>query len=320
MTEAEFKLLVDQQADALKSDWFLFTNPINDHAVDKIFDELNRVVIKRENAHLILCTNGGSPDAAFQIARMFKRAYKTFTVLVFGYCKSAGTLLAVGADILVMSPAGHLGPLDIQLADKDEFAGQTAALDVQQALRTLSETTIQNFIDFFIKLGPGQSLSTKNAGELAKGLALGVISPIAAHVDPLLIGRVDRSMRIAQAYIDQLSPGFQNKEKLVGGYPSHEFVIDYQEAQQFFGSRLRCPSPEESSIEAQLRLWRRVPRQSDFVGLLSTPLPLPPPPPGAMQPAPSLPTPSLVPPPAKPPVKKNKNKGKSKKTQGGPHA
>lgn len=294
MTETEFTKLVDDQSNLTDTDLYLFTNAVNDATVDRIFDAISKVPVKRKNAGLILCTHGGSPDGAFQIARTFKRQYGKFTVFVFGYCKSAGTLITVGADELVMSEAGHLGPLDIQLADKDEFAGQTAALDVQQALTTLSETTIQNFIDFFMRLEPGRSLSTKNAGELAKGLALGVISPIAAHVDPLLIGRVDRSMRIAQAYIDMLSPSLKNKELLVGGYPSHSFVIDFEEAKKFFEARLRPPTPEESLIEQQLREWNKIPKPDSWIGLLSTPLaqpvsPVPPAPQTGSNPAASSP-------------------------------
>jgi len=47
---------------------------------------------------------------------------------VFGYCKSAGTLVAVAADQIVMSEFGQFGPLDVQLSDKNEIFGQTAAL------------------------------------------------------------------------------------------------------------------------------------------------------------------------------------------------
>lgn len=275
MTEQEFTQLVDKSAQETNSDWYLFTGAVSDNTYNRMFDAISKVKHRRENACLVLCTNGGSPDCAFQIARLFKRLYKTFTVFVFGYCKSAGTLTAVGADVLVMSDGGQLGPLDVQLADKDEVAGQTAALDVQQALQTLSAHTFQNFLDYFIKLEPGRYVSTKTAGELAKGLALGVISPIASHVDPLLIGRVDRSMRIAQAYIERLNPDLQNKEKLIGGYPSHSFVIDFKEAEQFFGKRLRAPTPDEIQIEGQLREWACVPRQANWVGMLSTPLPPP---------------------------------------------
>ena len=35
------------------------------------------------------------------------------------HCKSAGTLLALGADEIIMSNLSELGPLDIQLPDRD---------------------------------------------------------------------------------------------------------------------------------------------------------------------------------------------------------
>ena len=53
---------------------------------------------------------------------MFQRSYKKFIVLVSGYCKSAGTLVACGAHELVFSDAGEIGPIDIQMEKKDDLS------------------------------------------------------------------------------------------------------------------------------------------------------------------------------------------------------
>jgi hypothetical protein len=80
----------------------------------------------------------------------------------------------------------------------------------------LSTFTFDTFFDYFLRLDPGRGISTKTAAEVAKSLALGIVSPIAGQIDPLLLGRVDRSMKIAAVYMERLQQNFQGKTKLTG--------------------------------------------------------------------------------------------------------
>lgn len=85
--------------------------------IGRMFDE--EVIVKtaqrrrRKNLLLIVVTEGGDADAAFRMARCLQSKYEKFTIFVSGYCKSAGTLLAIGAHELVFSDHGELGPLDV---------------------------------------------------------------------------------------------------------------------------------------------------------------------------------------------------------------
>jgi ClpP class serine protease len=94
---------------------------------------------RRKNAILILVTEGGDPDAAYRIARCFQEHYELFTCIVPGYCKSAGTLITIGAHELVMTDGGELGPLDIQMSKKDELWESQSGLTVAAALNALHE-------------------------------------------------------------------------------------------------------------------------------------------------------------------------------------
>lgn len=84
--------------------------------------------LRKDTGILWLSTLGGLPDSAYTIARAFQRRYKHFKVLVTGFCKSSGTLVALGASELVMSDSGQLGPLDIQVMDKEEFGERLSGL------------------------------------------------------------------------------------------------------------------------------------------------------------------------------------------------
>ncbi len=70
---------------------------------------------------LMLSTFGGDPDAAYRIARCLRRRYTRVSAMISGFCKSAGTLLLLGADDLVFTEHGELGPLDVQYWKQDEL-------------------------------------------------------------------------------------------------------------------------------------------------------------------------------------------------------
>jgi hypothetical protein len=113
-------------------------------------------------------------------------------------------------------------------------------------------------------------VSTKNAIEIAKALTLGIVEPIASQIDPLLLGRVDRSMKIAEAYSIRLNPNFNGIKKLIGEYPSHEFVIDFTEAKGLFPS-VREPDAKECELETFLRQTQYTPYpRNDLIKVLST--------------------------------------------------
>ena len=64
---------------------------------------------------IVLHTPGGLVLAALQIARAVRNHKGKVTVFVPHYAMSGGTLIALGADEIVMSPHAVLGPVDPQL-------------------------------------------------------------------------------------------------------------------------------------------------------------------------------------------------------------
>lgn len=66
---------------------------------------------------LVLHTPGGLVLASLQIARAIKQHKGKVTVFVPHYAMSGGTLIALAADEIVMSPHAVLGPIDPQLGE-----------------------------------------------------------------------------------------------------------------------------------------------------------------------------------------------------------
>ena len=125
---------------------------------DQLLVELIRDNKSRKNALLIFDTPGGSADATYRIARAFQRTYKTreplpedrgrLIIYVHEICKSAGTLLTLAADELILSQLGELGPIDVQLRKDDEVGERMSGLTPHQALETLQMESGQHFARF----------------------------------------------------------------------------------------------------------------------------------------------------------------------------
>ena len=73
----------------------LYSGPLVDRGFYALVDAAH---CSAKNVLLVLETYGGSADAAYKCARHLQDSYKKFSVLVAGYCKSAGTIFAIGAN------------------------------------------------------------------------------------------------------------------------------------------------------------------------------------------------------------------------------
>lgn len=76
--------------------------------------EVCREVPERE-LDFILHTPGGSPEAAEQILNYLRTQFDDIRAIVPLQAKSAGTMMALGCDEIVMGPYSELGPIDPQI-------------------------------------------------------------------------------------------------------------------------------------------------------------------------------------------------------------
>ena len=217
---------------------------------------------------LMMVTTGGDPDAAYRIARCLQDKYEKFVFYVSGYCKSAGTIVALGAHELIISDFGELGPLDIQMSKKDELFELQSGLTVMDAITTLNEKSYAAFEQFFLstKAGGSGSITMHTAAEIATQLTTGLFSKLYGQIDPMHVGEAGRAMKIADYYgvrlldkgrnIDQGALNFINAQ-----YPHHGFVIDRAEAERLFGN-VREPSPDEFLMADLLVRESRVPNHA----------------------------------------------------------
>ncbi|SHJ24207.1 Serine dehydrogenase proteinase [Malonomonas rubra DSM 5091] len=217
-----------------------------------LYEQKEKNQAKSKKACLILITTGGDPNAGYRIARATNHHYEDFEILIPDICKSAGTLICIGAKKLIFGDRGELGPLDIQISKPDEMFENMSGLDILQALSALQEQMLTSFRSNLIDLRAGSRISTKIAAEVATKLAEGFISPITSHIDPITLGEHERAMKIGYEYgarlnkmADSLKP--DAIAKLVASYPSHGFVIDRKEAGELFNT-VSAPDNTTSNI------------------------------------------------------------------------
>lgn len=84
-------------------------------SVPEILRQLQVLPAGTEDLDFLIVSQGGDPTVAWRIASLLRERVKRFSVLVPQAAFSAATLLALGADEIVMHPHGNLGPVDPQI-------------------------------------------------------------------------------------------------------------------------------------------------------------------------------------------------------------
>jgi hypothetical protein len=145
-------------------------------AVRVFFDHLatlpNRKIDKLD---IFLCSNGGSGTVPWRLVSLFREFAKSFNVLIPFRAYSAASLLALGADEIVMHPFAELGPIDPTVANDFNPVenGRRVGISVEDV------TAYVNFIK--------ETVGITHEDELIKAIEI-----LANKVHPLALGNVER--------------------------------------------------------------------------------------------------------------------------------
>ena len=161
---------------------------------------------------------------------------------------------------MIVTDRGELGPLDIQIRNKEELAELSSGLDIIESLTALQESLLDSFRRYLTDIKFGSGLGTKLAAGLASEMAGAFVSSISSQIDPIRLGEHQRLLRIAKEYGMKLNQKFKNSSaekigKLAYGYPSHDYVIDRREANEIFNLCRNIESPDEEILDSQVRVF-----------------------------------------------------------------
>ena len=212
-----------------------------------LFDQL-QACGKQDAIDLVLFTNGGDTEAPWRIVALFREFCKTLGVLLPHRALSAGTLVAMGADEIVMTPLGALGPIDPSrthpLLPKREEAKEPEPISVQDlrhAMQFIREAAPT-------KDGVGVSYTPEAMAQ--------IFAALFEKIHPLAIGAIEQSYALAKligtrCLETHMDPTKEPDEissivdKLCDDYKSHAYQINRSEAKAI-GLKVTQPN---SSLE-----------------------------------------------------------------------
>jgi serine dehydrogenase proteinase len=247
--------LVKKTGEENQADVIFYCGELSRPNDETLFDACK--VKKYKKALLMLTTAGGDANIAYRIARHLQKRYECYSLYVHTYCKSAGTLIALGAHDIIMSEIAELGPLDVQIKKADELGERSSGLTMTEALGTLQSSAFNMFEEYFLDLRfkSNFQITTKSAAEISAKLTVGLFSPIYSQIDPMHLGEINRAVRIALDYGERIQTENLKDDtinQLIAGYPDHSFVIDDTEAKNLF-KKVRRPSDSEAELAIHLK-------------------------------------------------------------------
>lgn len=197
---------------------------------------LVRSVQKLDRLSLFIKSDGGSGQAALRMVNLLRRYVKHLTVLAPLECQSAATMLALGADRILMGPLAHLSAVDTSLThdlspiDRDNDRVSVSNDELLRVIRLWTEQARDSTQNPYQALFP--------------------------YVHPLVIGAVDRSSalstriceEILSYHMKDLNRAREISNHLNSGYPSHNYPITLREAKRIG----LCVEPMEDNVNALL--------------------------------------------------------------------
>lgn len=181
---------------------------------------LVRSVGKVDRLSLFIKSDGGSGQAALRMVNLLRRYVKHLTVLAPLECQSAATMLALGADRILMGPLAHLSAVDTSLTH------DLSPIDRDNDRVSVSNDELLRVIRLWT--------------EQAKDSTQNPYQALFPYVHPLVIGAVDRSSALSTRICEEiLSYHMEDAERareisniLNSGYPSHNYPITLREAKR----------------------------------------------------------------------------------------
>lgn len=192
-------------------------SPFTEH-LDKIGDV--------EKISLFLYTRGGNTLAAWTLVNLIRNFCKEFEVIVPFNCHSAGTLICLGANRLLMTKQATLGPIDPSV--NGPLNPSIPGVNNPNAKVPVSV----EFVDAYFQMAR-KELGITDQTALAK-----ILTDLTTHIHPLTLGQVYKSKSQIQMLAEKLMSyqdiSDENKKSIIkflcSESGSHDYTIHRKEA------------------------------------------------------------------------------------------
>jgi len=210
---------------------------ISNDAVDLFGDHLDGL-FPAKKISLILYTIGGNTLAAWNIVNMLRMFCDQLEIILPNKARSAGTLMCLGADRILMTKQATLGPIDPSVAGPLNPMIPGAAPD---ARAPVSVEAVRGYIEMAKK-----DFGVEDGADMAR-----VLIDLSSKVHPLVLGAIFRTRTQIQFLARELLKSQVTKDekvnKIIGFLcsesGSHDYTINRREAKTL-GLQVENPSDE----------------------------------------------------------------------------
>ncbi len=110
-------------------------------ALPCLIDQLDQLEKDTGEVDLLLASLGGDPMTAWRIVSLIRQRFEKLSVIIPNSAYSAATVVALGADEIIIHPNGHLGPVDMQITTfQDGNPKQFSTEDISAFLEFVRDT------------------------------------------------------------------------------------------------------------------------------------------------------------------------------------
>lgn len=201
---------------------------------------------KVDKISLILYTLGGNTLAAWNIVNLLREFCNELEIIVPNKCRSAGTLMSLGANTIIMTKQATLGPIDPSITQA--MSPMIPNSNPPQKL----PVSVESVKGYF------QLLKKEFGVTDRKGLSAAYIK-LSEYIHPLVLGDVYRTQRQIQMLAEKLlkmgnysGPTIKNIVSfLCSDSGSHDYTISRTEAKNL-GLHIESPNQE---LYNELKAW-----------------------------------------------------------------
>lgn len=201
--------------------------------IDSFINQLDRIGVSNKLS-LYLYTKGGDTAAAWNIVNLLRQFCEHLQVIVPHKAHSAGTLISIGANSIIMTKQATLGPIDPSLNTP-----LNPAIPKVEATYPVSVEAVKGYLEF-----AREELGITDDSALAN-----IMLKLSDNVHPLVLGQVYRSraqmkMLAEKLLKNQISDQDQIQRItsfLCSESGSHDYTINRAEAKETLGLNIEKP-------------------------------------------------------------------------------
>ena len=219
--------------------------PMASDAIPPIMEQINKVPQDKKDIDFLIISNGGDPITALRIITILRERFDKISVIVPYVAYSAATILALGADEILMHPYSNLGPVDPQmLILKPNAFGQREQVQ-------FSSEDIRNYIEFI----------RSDVGITDQAQLITAFNSLATDVGPINIGSSKRNQQLSLSLSTKMLETHLKDDKTKASsiaqalniaYYHHGYAVGRKEAKEI---GLNIIFPEKELEDIMWSIW-----------------------------------------------------------------